>query len=126
MRITKRQLRRIIKEAIGDGFEEMKAELEAQQGQGPQISLTEPTGRVEVEWDFFMDDDVHQGGGWNDLSYEEQEASEGIPPVIDIAPGIMEEFHTQAAEYGESQAQQLITDWLSDEYGWLHQGWSWV
>ena len=122
MKITKRQLRRIIKEAIGDGFEEMKASL-------PPASIgisTAPTGKVGVEWDFFMDDDVHQGGGWNDLSYEEQEASEGIPPVVDIPPDVMEEFHAQAGEYGEQQAGDLITDWLSDEYGWLHQGWSWV
>ena len=40
MRITRRQLRRIIKE---------------------QISAT-PTGRVEVEWDFFLDGDEE---GWN-------------------------------------------------------------
>ena len=101
MRITRRQLKRIIKE---------------------QISAT-PTGRVEVEWDFFLDGDEE---GWNDMSYEEQEAEAGLPPVIDIPSHVMTEFHENVRDYGESQAEQLITDWLSDDSGWLHQGWSWV
>ena len=101
MKITRRQLRRMIKE---------------------QISAT-PTGRVEVEWDFFLDGDEE---GWNDLPYEEKQAQEGIPDVIEIPPDVMAEFQADAAEYGESQAEDLITNWLSDETGWLNQGWSWV
>jgi hypothetical protein len=101
MIITKQQLRRIIKEQISK----------------------EPTGQVEVEWDFFMDGDED---GWNDMSYEDQLASEGIPGTIEIKPNIMAEYQADAAEYGASQAESVITDWLSDEYGWLSQGWSWV
>ena len=101
MKITRRQLRRIIKE---------------------QISAT-PTGKVEVEWDFFMDGD---DDGWNDLPYEKQEEEAGLPPVIQIPDDIMAQYQADAAEYGESQAEQMITDWLSDDSGWLHQGWSWV
>jgi hypothetical protein len=121
VKITKTQLRRLIKEAIGDGFEEMKAGL----GPGPAatgISST-PTGKVEVEWDFFLDGDEE---GWNELPYEEQEASEGLPPVIEIPSDVMNQYIGMVSQYGESQAEQMITDWLSDESGWLHQGWSWV
>jgi hypothetical protein len=129
MKITKRQIRRIIKEAIGDGFEEMKASLDPSSGpsddwraRAKAISGT-PTGKVEVEWDFFLDGDEE---GWNDMSYEEQEAEAGLPPVIVIPPDVMTEFQADAAEYGESQAEDLITNWLSDETGWLNAGWSWV
>ena len=118
MRITKRQLGRIIREAIGDGFEEMKASLAPSP---PGISAT-PTGRVEVEWDFELDDD----DAWNELSYEEQEAEAGIPPVVNIPPDVMEEFLADSERYGEQQAGDLITDYLSEMHGWLHQGWSWV
>jgi len=101
MKITKRQLRRLIREAIADY----------------------PTYKVEVEWDFQLDDDPE----WNAMSYEEQEAEAGIPPVIDVDPAIMEQYKSLAHDaYGDSQAEDLITDWLSDHFGWLHQGWSWV
>jgi len=121
VKITKTQLRRLIKEAIGDGFEEMKAGL----GPGPAATgiSSAPTGKVAVDWDFFLDGDET---GWNEMAYEDQEASEGLPPVFDIPPDVMAEYHAIAGEYGDSQAEQIITDWLSDETGWLHEGWSWV
>jgi hypothetical protein len=80
-----------------------------------------PSGRVEVEWDFETDDEE-----WNALSYEEKVNSEGLPPVIDIDPDLMIDYQRDTAEYGEGQADDMINDWLSDEFGWLHQGWSWV
>ena len=101
MQFTKRQLRRIIIEQIS----------------------ARPTGRVEVEWDFFLDGDEE---GWNEMSYEEQQAEAGLPPVIQIPDWIMMEYHDSVDEYGEAQAGDMITDWLSEEHGWLHQGWSWV
>ena len=105
MKITKRQLRRIIREQISDT----------------------PTGRVEVEGDFYQDDSMSDDTlNWNEMSYEEQEADAGLPPVIEIPPDVMAEYKADAAEYGEEQANDMITDWLSDEHGWLHQGWSWV
>ena len=100
-KISQRHLRNIIKEAIS----------------------STPTGKVEVEWDFFLDDDEE---GWNDMSYEEQEAEAGLPPTIYIPAGVMSTYEVEVKEYGESQADDMITDWLSDEYGWLHRGWSWV
>ena len=100
MKVTRQQLRRIIKEQISK----------------------KPTGRVEVEWDFELDDD----DAWNALSYEEQEAEAELPPVIEIPDPVMIEYHDLVDEYGESQAEDLVTGWLSDEHGWLHQGWSWV
>ena len=83
---------------------------------------SEPTGRVEVEWDFSGVEGFTDDG----LSYEEAEAKAGLPPVVDIDPAVMAEYAVDAAEYGAEQAEQLITDWLSDELGWLHHGWSWV
>ena len=101
MKISKRQLRQIIKEQISDT----------------------PTGKVEVEWDFFLDGDEE---GWNELPYEEQEARSGLPPVIEIPSDVMNQYIGMVSQYGEAQAEDMITDWLSDESGWLHQGWSWV
>ena len=116
MKVTRHQLRRIIREAVG------RHPRTPEGPQGPGILLTRPTGRVEVEWDFYLGD----GDDWDNLSYEEQEAEAGMPPVVNIPPDTMEEYHALAGEYGDSQAQQVITDWLSDKYDWLHQGWSWV
>jgi hypothetical protein len=111
MRVSKRQLRRIIRE---------------------QISAT-PTGRVEVEWDFFSDMGLSPTGdrtadedAWNDMSYEEQEAEAGLPPVIEIPSDVMNQYTGMVRKYGEAQAEDMITDWLSEENGWPHQGWSWV
>ena len=100
MKITKRQLRRIIKEELS----------------------SVPTGRVELEWDFFMDDDPE----WNALSYEEQKAEADLPDIINIDPDVMSDYQADAAQYGEEQAKDMITNFLSDETGWLIQGWSWV
>ena len=80
-----------------------------------------PTGLVEVEWDFETDDPE-----WMALSYEEQAAQEGLNTPIKIPEWLMKEYAIAMASYGEEQAGDLITDWLSDETGWLHQGWSWV
>ena len=100
MKITKRQLRRLIREAIADY----------------------PTYKVEVEWDFQLDDDPE----WNAMSYEEQEAEAGLPPVIEIPSDVMNQYTGMVRKYGEAQAEDMITDWLSEENGWPHQGWSWV
>ena len=107
------------------GYEKGAADAEDASGKAKYIreAISEdPTGRVEVEWDFEMDDDDE----WNALTYEEQAESEGIPPVIDIPSDVMVEYQSDAEEYGEAQAEDIITNWLSDETGWLHQGWSWV
>ena len=134
MKITRSQLRRIIKEERSKLLREAHHEAPPEEGKplhgygqinyppgyppGPEA----PTGRVEVEWDFELDDD----DAWNELSYEEQEAEAGIPPVINIPPDVMADYQADAKEYGASQAEDLITDYLSEMHGWLHQGWSWV
>jgi hypothetical protein len=100
MRITKRQLRRIIRE---------------------QISAT-PTGRIEVEWDFYVEGDE----AWNALSYEEQQAQADLSDVVDIEPDLMADYLARVERHGESQADDMITNLLSDETGWLVQGWSWI
>ena len=108
MKTTHKRVRQIIKEEINRKLSE-------------GISST-PTGRVEVEWDFEMDDDPE----WNALSYEEKVDQEGIPSVIQVSPDIMEEFMSISSEESSAEADYMIDDWLSDEFGWLHQGWSWV
>ena len=100
MKITRKQLRRIIRE---------------------QISAT-PTGRIEVEWDFYVEGD----DAWNSLSYEEQLAQADLSDVIDIEPDLMADYQADAERYGAAQADDMITNMLSDETGWLVQGWSWV
>ena len=80
-----------------------------------------PTGRLEVEWDFETDDEE-----WNALPYEQKVDQEGIPSVIQVSPDIMDEFMSISSEESSAEADYMITDWLSDEFGWLHQGWSWV
>ena len=106
MHITKNQLKQLIKEELGKVLSEDLG----------------GTGQVEVEWDFQTDDD----DAWNALSYEEQREEAGIPQVIEIPEDVMAQYQGEEAKYGAAQAEQLITDWLSDEFGWLHLGWSWV
>ena len=108
MKTTQSRIRRIIKEEVAKVLSEGISEV--------------PTGRVEVEWDFSGVEGFTDDG----LSYEEAEAKADLPPVVDIDPAVMAEYAVDATEYGAAQADQLITDWLSDEFGWLHQGWSWV
>ena len=107
MKITHKRVRQIIKEEISRKISE-------------GIS-SEPTGRVEVEWDFETDDPE-----WNALPYEQKVEQEGIPDVIQIDPEVMEEFMSISMEESSAEADYMITDWLSDEFGWLSQGWSWV
>jgi hypothetical protein len=107
MKITHKQVRQIIKEEISRKISE-------------GISNT-PTGRLEVEWDFETDDEE-----WNALPYEQKVEQEGIPDVIQVSPDIMDEFMSISTEESSAEADYMITDWLSDEFGWLHQGWSWV
>ena len=107
------------------GYEKGAADAEDASGKAKYIREAiseEPTGKVEVEWDFEMDGDDE----WNALTYEEQEMSEGIPPTVEIDSATMTDYWQLAQDGGASQAEFVIDDWLSDKYGWLHQGWSWV
>jgi hypothetical protein len=108
MKTTYKRVRQIIKEEISRKLSE-------------GISST-PTGRLEVEWDFEMDDDPE----WQALTYEEQHARADLPDVIQVSPDIMEEYMSISMEESSAEADYMINDWLSDEFGWLHQGWSWV
>ena len=107
MKTTQKRIRQIIKEEVNRKLSE-------------GIS-SEPTGRLEVEWDFETDDPE-----WNALPYEQKVEQEGIPDVIQVSPDVMEEFMSISMEESSAEADYMITDWLSDEFGWLHQGWSWV
>ena len=79
-----------------------------------------PTGKVIVEWDIeggYDEDDFDGEPSYDDL---------GLPEIVAIPDEVMDEYNEQSLQYGHSQAEQLITDWLSDEYGFCHFGWSFV
>jgi hypothetical protein len=86
MKVTKRQLRRLIREAIDD---------------------PKPATKISVEWDLGDNPDP------------------GLPPIVDLPLDVVAEYEEYLAEYGEQEAQQAISDWLDDEYGFLSQ-WNFV
>lgn len=106
MKITKRQLRRIIKEEVKRKISESADGM--------------PTGRLRVEWDFQTDDPE-----WNAIPYEQKLELEGIPEVIQVSPDIMDEYMMISSEESSAEADYMITDWLSDEFGWLSLSWYW-
>ena len=106
----RRKIRRAIKEAGQPNHQYQ-----------PSVS---PTGVVEVEWDF--DTDMDDDGEWESLTYQEKMVQASIPAAIDIPPEVMEDYAVESRGYGEEEASSIIDEWLSEEFGWLHQGWSWV
>ena len=78
------------------------------------------TGAVIVEWDI--------EGGYDEDDYEGVPSYEdlGLDEIVRLPDFIRNEYEEEVALYGSSQAGQSITDWLSDEYGYLHFGWSFV
>ena len=79
-----------------------------------------PTGIVVVEWDI--------EGGYDEDDYEGIPSYEdlGLSETVNIPENIMNLYNTEASQSGHPQAQQIITDWLSDEYGFCHFGWSFI
>ena len=75
---------------------------------------------IKVQWDFYISGDEE----WNSLSYEEKELGSNIPKVIKIPANIIDVYRSNLAE-SEAQAEDVITNWLSDEFGWLHHSWNW-
>ena len=71
--------------------------------------------KVTVDWDYKNTD-------YEDLSYNAFLEKANIPPVVKIPEHIVEEYQELKPEDPED-AEYLIADWLSDEYGWLHYGW---
>ncbi len=91
MKITKRQLRRIIKEALGQGG------LGAQTGgAGPRV--------IVVDWD---DDGA------------------GLNPLVQLHPDAVQDWNLIAATEGEEAANDAVTEMLTDETGYLVNGWVW-
>ena len=109
MKTTHKRVRQIIKEEISRKLSEQASDT--------------PTGRLKVEWDFFLDGDED---GWNEMTYEEQQADAGIPDIIQVSPDIMDEYISISSEESSAEADYMITDWLSEEFGWLSQNWYWV
>ena len=96
MRTTKRQLRKLIREAISK----------------------EPTGILEVEWNF--DGTDYEGMEWEDAKYEAD-----LPELVELPPAILERYVSM--EWDDPMgAEDWLTGWLSDEYDFLHDGWSWI
>ena len=93
MKITKRQLRRIIKEAMGQGG------LPAQAGGGSRSNL------IIVDWD---DDGA------------------GLEPRVELHPDAIADYYAIAAEEGEHAADLAVTEMLTDDTGYLVNGWEWA
>ena len=110
MIITRRQLRRIIREAIegpdGVWYDDYGNRL---QPDDPDVSGSNkiPSTKISVEWDLGDNPDP------------------GLPPEVDLPPDVVAEYEEYMVEYGDDEAAQAISDWLDDEYGFLSQ-WNFV
>ena len=58
--------------------------------------------RVIVRWDFIDTE------GFEGLSYDDALAKSNLPAIVEVPGGI---------------DIDLVSDWLSDEYGFCHYGW---
>ena len=92
MKITKRQLRRMIREALGQGG------LGAQTGgdAGPRV--------IVVDWD---DDEA------------------GLNPLVELHPDAVQDWNLIVTTEGEAAANVAVTEMLTDETGYLVNGWRW-
>ena len=91
MKITKNQLRRIIKEAIG---------------QGGLVATAEPVARmIVVDWD---DDGA------------------GMDSLVELHPDSVQDWNLIAATEGEEAANYAVTEMLTQETGYLVNGWEWA
>ena len=78
------------------------------------MSTREPFGpgdKVKVEWDF-------GGTDLEDLPYKEALRKSRLPEKVKIPKWLVDEY------FEEDEDDELISDWLSDEYGFTHHGWS--
>ena len=64
--------------------------------------------KVKVDWDF-GDTELE------DVDYAEALKESGCPHIVTIPEQLVEEY--------KKEGFQVITDWLSDEYGYTHFGW---
>ena len=132
MKITKRQLRRILKEYEFPGskphpgrdekrgydtcppgyeayFDNTVSKTVCRPAQGSDATsqsaqAQSPGRKVEVEWDLGDTE-------FEDMPYEQGIMAAGLPAVVEL-PGDMDEDEA--------------SDWLSDEYGFTHNGWYFV
>jgi hypothetical protein len=70
-----------------------------------------PGDKVKVEWDFGDTD-------FEDLPYKQALRKSRLPEKVRIPQWLVDEF------FEEDEDEGLIDDWLSDEYGFTHHGWS--
>ena len=89
MKITKSQLRKIIKEEVSD-----------------ILNQANPA-QIRVEWDT---------------------DGEGEPPpdIITIHTDSIADYEDIKAEEGEDEANQAMSDMITNETGWLVLGWEWT
>ena len=64
--------------------------------------------KVKVNWDF-GDTELEK------LSYAEALESSDLPDFVTIPEQVVEEW--------QGNGDFIISDWLSDEFGWTHFGW---
>jgi hypothetical protein len=128
MKITKRQLRRIIKEYEFPGSKPHPGRDEVRgydmcppgyeayfdntvsktvcrpvqdSGASQSAQIQSPDRHVEVQWDL-------EDTEFEDMPYDQGIRAAGLPAVVELPDG-MDEYE--------------LNDWLSDEYGFTHHGW---
>jgi hypothetical protein len=81
---------------------------------------TVQSSTVKVRWDF-GDTDLE------DEEYSKALTTSGLPEIVVLPKHILEEYRSESREPGlVILGSEVITDWLSDEYGFTHHGWHWV
>ena len=108
MKITKRQLRRIIKEEKRKLLREQAMGEKGQGGLGVQTSGDDGSRLIEVEWD----PDAEGGGP-------------PPSPVIRLHQDAVADYNQIFATEGQRAADDAITEFLTDDTGWLIIGWDW-
>tara|TARA_Y100001973_G_scaffold100639_1_gene162125 strand:+ start:1103 stop:1330 length:228 start_codon:yes stop_codon:yes gene_type:complete len=71
--------------------------------------------KVSVKWDYDNTD-------YEELSCEAFLEATGIPALVEIPEHIVKEYQELKPD-DPGDADYLISDWLSNEYGWCHYGW---
>jgi hypothetical protein len=109
MKITKRQLRRIIKEEKRKLLREQAVGEKGQGGLGAQTAGGDGSRLIEVEWS----EDAGAGGG------------PPPPSLIRLHQDAVSDYNEILATEGQRAADTAITEFLTDDTGWLIIGWDW-
>jgi len=93
MKITTKQLRRIIRESLDQGRADR------------HVGTEDDPIMIIVDWD---DDGA------------------GEEPRVALHPDVIQDWNSIAKAEGEEAANEAVTEMLTDETGYLVNGWSWM